>query len=181
MIKQLIIIYWRIVLFQETPENTPYSPILMGLSAIVLALLFMAQWSFSQFDHANDLCITIGSAISLILSFIIYTYAILFLRGLSARWIQTTTCLFCTHILMRVIASPLFLIEPYLSSHTHLKNPLLLFIGVIYLFISLGLSVWQFVVTVHIYKYALNTTSIQSVLAAFGLIAVNLLTVSFWR
>ena len=29
MIKQLIIIYWRIVLFQETPENTPYSPILM--------------------------------------------------------------------------------------------------------------------------------------------------------
>jgi len=56
-----------------------------------------------------------------------------------------------------------------------------LVIGVFYLFITLGLSVWQLVVTAHIYKYALNTTSIQSVLAAFGLIAVNVLTVSFWR
>ena len=51
----------------------------------------------------------------------------------------------------------------------------------IYLFVTLGLSIWQFIVTAHIYKFALNTTPIQSVLAAFGLVAVNVLTLSFWR
>lgn len=51
----------------------------------------------------------------------------------------------------------------------------------IYLFITLGLSIWQFVITAHIYKFALGTTPVKSVLAAFGLVAVNILTISFWR
>lgn len=180
MIKELFYTYWKVTVFQETPDNTPYSHFLMGLSTLLFIILMMIQWNFSDVEFSDDLSIITLTAASLILSFIIYTYGILFFRGFASRWVQTTTCLFFTHIIIHLLATPLFILDPYLSQ-ANLKNPLLLFVGVIYLFITLGLSVWQFVVTAHIYKYALNTTAIQSVLAAFGLIAVNILTVSFWR
>lgn len=180
MIKQLLIYYWQLSLFREKPDNTPYSQVLMGLSAIILGVIMIIQWNFSDFDFSDDLLKTSLTAASLILSYIAYTYMALFLRGLGSRWIQTVTCLFSTHIIIHVLASPLIIIAPYLNQ-TSLKNPLLLFVGVVYLFLTLGLSVWQFVITAHIYKYALNTSAIQSVLAAFGLIAANILIVSFWR
>ncbi|BCA95802.1 hypothetical protein TUM19329_21630 [Legionella antarctica] len=128
----------------------------------------------------NNFSITVIASSSLILSYILYTYILLFVRGFTPRLVQTLTCLFCVRIIIHCIASPLFLFDPYLA-HIHSKNPLFLFIGVIYLFVTLGLSVWQFFITAHIYKYALSTSAIQSVLAAFGVLAVNILTVSLWR
>lgn len=179
MIKQLISYYWQLALFRESPANTPYSPLLMVLSALLLAAVMFVQWSFSNLDFSSETIMVI-TALSLAFSFIIYTYTLLALQDLGSRTIQTVTSLFCTHIIIHLFASPLFFIDPYLSQ-ANLKNPLLLLVGVIYLFVTLGLSVWQFVVTAHIYKYALNTSAVQSVLAAFGLVAINILTVSFWR
>lgn len=180
MFKTLCLIYWKLVKFQEVPENTPYSHFLMGISMILLISILIIQWSLSDFDFSNDLLITGFIAISLVLSFIIYTFAILYFRGLTPRLVQTVTCLCSAHFIIHLLACPLFLVDPFLI-HTNIKNPLILFLAVIYLFVTLGLSVWQFVITAYVYKYAMNITSVQSVLAAFGLIAVNVLTVSFWR
>ena len=180
MIKNIIFFYWQLVLLKETPENTPYSLLLMVLSAILLVGIMIGQWTLSNLDFSKDLGYTSLIAISLVISFVVYTQLILFLKGLSTRLVQTVTCLLWAHIIIHLIAIPLFILDPFLVQ-AQVKNPLLLVIGVFYLLITLGLSVWQLVVTAHIYKYALNTTSIQSVLAAFGLIAVNVLTVSFWR
>ncbi len=180
MIKLIFFYYWRICLLKESPENTPYSRFLLGLSAILFATILIIQWQFSNGIFGRELSTTLMAASSLILSYIFYTYALLFFRGVSSRLVQTLTCLFCARIIIHIIASPLLLLDPYLS-HIHLKNPLFLFIGVIYLFITLGLSVWQFVITAHIYKYALSASAIQSVLAALGVLAVNILTVSLWR
>lgn len=180
ILKKLFLIYWKLVQFQEVPENTPYSHFLVVTSALSLFIILTIQWSFSDFDFSNDLLLTAFIATSLVLSFIIYTYAILFFRGLSSRLVQTITCLCSGHFIIHLLASPLFLLDPYLL-HTNLKNPLILFLAVIYLFVTLGLSIWQFVITAYIYKYAMNISNIQSVMAAFGLIAVNILTVSFWR
>ena len=180
MIKQLFFYYWRICLLKESPENSPYSRIFLALSAILLAFVLVIQWQFSDVLFADDLLTTLMAALSLIVSYVIYNSIILFFRGLSLRLVQTLTCLFSTRIIIHILACPLLLVDPYLS-HANLKNPHLLFVAVIYLFITLGLSIWQFVITAHIYKYALSTSAIQSVLAAFGLLAVNILTVSFWR
>lgn len=180
MIKQIFSYYWRISLLRESPENTPYSLSLLILSALILTIVMSIQWSLSAFDFSKDLLLVFTAALSLVISFIIYTGIILYLKGLRARLVQTATSLLCAHSIVHTVAMPLFIIDPYLT-HVHLKNPIFLFIGVLYLFITLGLSIWQFVITAHIYKHALNTTPIQSVLAAFGLIAVNVLTLSFWR
>lgn len=180
MIKLLFMCYWRLSLLQESPDNTPYSYSLMVLSGVFFALIMIVQWSSSDFGFSEDLLKTSFIASSLILSYIVYTYAVLWCRNLSPRFVQTITSLFFAHLVIHIFASPLILMAPYLEQ-ANIKNPLLLLISVLYLILTLALFVWQFVVTAHIYKFALNTTAIQSVLAAFGLIAANILTVSFWR
>ncbi|WP_454782528.1 hypothetical protein [Legionella sp. WA2022007384] len=169
--------YWDICLFKDSPENTPYSISLMVLSSILLVLLITLEWDYSFFNSSEDLINNVFISICLVISYIIYTYLALYFKGLTSRLVQTVTSLFCINIIIHILVVPLLILAPHLSL-PNLKNPLLIFVGILYLFFSLGLSVWQFVIIAHIYKFALNTTAIQSVLAAFGLIAVNILTVS---
>ncbi len=179
-IKKLFSYYWNICLFKDSPENTPYSLILLFIGLVLFTSIMSVQWSFSDFDFSNDLLLVFIAGLSLALSFIIYTAMILFLKGLKVRIVQTSTSLLFVHSIIHLLAMPLFIVDPYLT-HVNLKNPIFLLIGVLYLFVTLGLSIWQFIVTAHVYKFALNTTPTQSVLAAFGLVAVNVLTLSFWR
>ncbi|WP_058534925.1 hypothetical protein [Legionella saoudiensis] len=169
--------YWNICLLKESPENTPYSIIRVFLSAIILAVIMVIEWNYSYYNSSGDLGWLLIIATCLLLSYAIYTYAVLFLKGFTSRLVQTLTALFYTSIIIHILVAPLVFFAPYLS-HIHIKTPILLFLGVLYLFMSIGLSVWQFVITAHIYKYALSISPIQSVLTAFGLMAVNILTVS---
>lgn len=180
IIQKIIYCYWNVCRLKESPENTPYSFLLFTIGGLVLAIVMTFQWSLSEFGFSEDLLVIFVAGLSLSFSFVLYTAVILFFKGLKERLVQTATCLLYVHTIIHLLAMPLFFLDPYLT-HANLKNPFFLFIGVLYLFITLGLSVWQFVITAHIYKYALNTTPTQSVLAAFGLLAVNILTVSFWR
>ncbi|MCW8397651.1 hypothetical protein OQJ26_02470 [Legionella sp. PATHC038] len=170
--------YWDICLLKDSPENTPYSVTRMVLSGVLLALLMTLEWNYSYFNSSEDMVNNLFISVCLVISYIIYTYLILYFKGLTSRLIQTVTSLYCINIIIHILVIPLLILAPYLSL-IHLRHPIFLFMGIVYLFLSLGLSVWQFVITAHIYKYALSTTAIQSVLAAFGLIAVNILTVSF--
>lgn len=179
IIKQLFFCYWNLSLLKNSPENTPYSMPLLVFSAVLLSVLLSIQWSYSSFVFADDLLLVFCASVSLVCSYFIYTAAILFFKNLKARLVQTLTSLLFTQSVVHVLAMPLFIIDPYLTQN-NLKNPVFLFIAVLYLFATIGFSIWQFIITAHIYKYALNTTPVQSVFAAFGLIAVNILTLSFW-
>jgi hypothetical protein len=169
--------YWDICLLKDSPENTPYSITRMVLSGVLLVLLMTIEWNYSFFNSSEDMVNNTFISVCMVISYIVYTYLILYFKSLTPRLIQTVTSLYCINIIIHILVIPLLIIEPYLSL-TNLRNPLFLFVGIIYLFLSLGLAIWQFVITAHVYRSALNTTAIQSVLAAFGLIAVNILTVS---
>ena len=169
--------YWDICLFKESPENTPYSITRMVLSGILLVLLMTIEWDYAHFNSSEDLVNNVFISICLVISYSIYTYLMLYFKELTPRLVQTVTSLYSINIIIHILIIPLLILAPHLSL-ANLKNPFFLFIGILYLFLSLGLSVWQFVITAHIYKFALNITAIQSVLAAFGLIAVSILTLS---
>ncbi|MDI1353078.1 MAG: hypothetical protein PSV35_10005 [bacterium] len=180
MIKKVFLNYLHVALLKESPENTFYSPFLMILSFCWFTIIMVIQWSFNEDTFTSDMLVKIVMAGSLASSFLIYSLIILLLRGLESRLVQTVSCLLFSQVIIHFLALPLIIADPFLVQ-VNLKNPIFLFLGVVYLFLSLGLSVWQFVISAHIYKYALNITPIQSVLAAFGLVAVNILTLSFWR
>lgn len=180
MIKELIQRYWRLAVFADTPEHTPYSPMLMAFAALMFSILIILQWQLGEPKALFSFYTSIFAAISLILSYWIYSYVLLKIHRHTGRLIQTLTCLWFCHFIIHLIALPLFLLAPFLAS-ADMKNPIYLMIGVLYLFVTLGLSIWQFLITAHIYRFALNISSFQSLLASIGLLALNILTVSLWR
>lgn len=169
--------YWQICLLRESPENTPYSIIRLFVSGLILVLILVLEWSFSHYNNA-DLGTNIILASGLLFSYFFYSYAILFLKNHVPRLVQTVTALYYTSIIIHLFVAPLVYVAPYLSQ-AHLMSPLLLIIAITYLCVSLGLSIWQFIIVAHIYKNALNVSGVQSAMAAIGLMAVNILTLSF--
>ncbi|TAL62363.1 MAG: hypothetical protein EPN84_06610 [Legionella sp.] len=176
----IILYFWQLSLCRENPKNSPYSLGLMLFCGFLLLILLVMQWWLSDFEISADLLFVNLAAFCLLVSYVLYTYALLAFRNIASRAVQTITCLFATHTIVHLFAMPLILTAPFLNRF-NLENPLLLLLAVVYLMATLGLSIWQFIITAHIYKDALDCNPVQSVLAAFGLIAVNILTLTFWR
>ena len=117
---------------------------------------------------------------ALLASYGIYTFALLKAFRVPHRTVQTLTCLLAGHTIVHLFALPLLLVTPWLAN-ANIVQPEALLVGVIYLILTFILTVWQFMVTIHIYKHALGIEYFPAVLASFGLIACNILIVSFWR
>ena len=172
--------YWRVSLFKETPANTPYSVLLLGLIAVFFFLLVVVQWTLADIEQQYSVISSILSGVALVLSYSMYTYVLLFLFQQSNRMVQTLTCLLAGHTIVHLCAFPLLLLVPWFAE-AKIVEPLILFIGFVYLILTLILTIWQFMVTVHIYKHALGIGYISSLLASIGLLAFNILVVSIWR
>lgn len=177
---RLIKQYWQVSLFKETPANTPYSPFLLGVTVLFFFLLVVVQWLIADVGALYALTSALLSAGTLVASYALYTLLLLALFGMANRTVQTLTCLLACHAIVHVFALPLLLMTPLLLGST-LAEPLALFISIVYLFLTLGLTVWQFMVTVYIYKHALEKDYLPAILAGLGLLACSILIVSLWR
>lgn len=171
--------YWQVSIFKETPANTPYSPFLLGAIAFCFYVLIVLQWMIADVEGVFTLTTSLLAAGVLLASYGLYTLALLLPFRLRGRLVQTLTCLLAGHTIVHLFALPLLVITPWLAD-TKMAQPLALFVGVIYLILTLILTVWQFMVTVHIYKHALAIDYFPAVLASLGLLASNILVVSFW-
>lgn len=172
--------YWNVSVFKEEPKNTPYSLLLACIVSLVFFVLVVLQWMITDINQQ----LSIGSALLiaglLVLSYLVYTWILLAIFRLQPRTIQTLTCLLAGHTVVHVVAFPMLLIMPLLFN---VKNAPLIgsFVGIFYLIFTLMLAIWQFMVSVYVYKHALSATYLSATLAGFGLLAFNILTISFWR
>lgn len=172
--------YWQVSIFKETPDETPYSWFLLILIALFYYALVMLQWMIAEVGqvsppHGGFLAVAL-----LILSYAIYTYALLAVFRMKNRVIQTLSCLYAGHAIVHLFALPL-LVSSFGFSNTSMTEPIVRFVSITYLIATLVLTVWQFMVSVHIYKHALGLDYLAATLASFGLLATNILTISFWR
>lgn len=172
--------YWDVCVFKETPANTPHSLFLLGIMAFFFLLLLVAQWMIADVEGIFTLGLSVLAGGALLVSYGLYTCALLMAYHLPHRIVQTLTCLLAGHAIVHLLAFPLLLATPWIAEST-LVQSLALLVGVIYLVLTLILTIWQFMVTVHIYKHALGVDYFSAVLASFGLLACNILMVSFWR
>ncbi len=172
--------YWQVSIFKETPANTPYSLLLLGLAALFFFLLIVLQWMIADVEQLFTLSTSLSAGSVLLASYGLYTLALLLAFRVSSRIVQTLTCLLVGHTIVHLFAFPLLLVTPWLAE-ANIVQPLALLVGIVYLILTLILTVWQFMVTVHIYKHALAIDYLPAVLASFGLLACNILIVSFWR
>lgn len=170
--------YWRVCIFKETPANTPHSQFLLALIAFLFLSLIILQWFSTDVQQEFKLTTSILAGLSLLFSYFIYTFVLLKVYRKANRFTQTLTALLVCHLIVHIFAMPLLLMTPIFGSK--INQTLVLLFGILYLILTLVLTVWQFLVTAHIYKYALEVDTLASILASFGLLACNILTVSFW-
>lgn len=169
--------YWRVMTFKETPANTPYSYLLLALIVLFYYALILAQWLMLEPGTLPTLNAPVGMAALLILSYVIYTWALLRVLRHKNRFVQSLSCLLIGHALVHLFALPLLLLAPWLAQ-VAMPAAFALFVGLLYLVLTLLLTFWQFMISVHVYKHALDLSSFPAVLAGFGLLAANILTVS---
>lgn len=173
--------YWQVSILRETPDNTPYSKLLMGIITLFFFFLIILQWMIADVEQVfTSSSVSILAGASLLASYAVYTFLLLLAFRVSNRFVQTFTSLLASHAIVHLFAFPLLLVTPWLLEANAIQ-PLALMVGIVYLILTLVLTIWQFMVTVHIYKHALMIEYMPAVLASIGLIACNILVVSLWR
>lgn len=172
--------YWQVALFKETPDNTPYSPLFLCIIAIFYFSLVFVQWLLVDIENQFTLLGTLFAAIALVLSYALYTFALLYAYKLANRTVQTLTCLLVCHTIVHLLALPLIIIVPLLTTG-NFPQLIGILIGVMYLLAVLLLTIWQFMLSAYIYKQALSIDYLGAAMASFGLLATNILIVSLWR
>ena len=172
--------YWQVSLLRETPEHTPCSILLLSIIAAIFFFLVVVQWLMADSEALFTLNTAILAAGTLVLSYGLYTVALLSVFSVSHRTVQSLSCLLAGHAIVHILAFPLLLFAPFLIK-IQLPPLLGLLLGITYLICTFVLSIWQFIISVHIYKNALSITYFPAALASFGLIACNILIVSLWR
>jgi len=172
--------YWEVVLLKAGPENTPYSAFLLIIISFLFLILIVFQWYLADIKKVFDLGVALLEGITLLGSYFIYSYLLLKIYHKSNRAVQTLTTLLVSHTILHFFALPLLLLAPLLIA-ADINHMLALFIGIIYLICTFLLTAWQFLVTIHIYKMALEVDYLTAVLASFGLLACNIVAVSIWQ
>lgn len=172
--------YWQVSIFKETPANTPYSTLLLVATALIFFLLVVMQWMIADIDEVFTLGTSLLAAGALLISYGVYTVVLLLLFRMFNRTVQTLTCLLAGHTIVHLFAFPLLLVAPWFVE-AKMIQPLALLVAVVYLILTFVLTIWQFMITVHIYKHALGIEYFPAVLASLGLMACNILVVSLWR
>ena len=172
--------YWEVCIFRETPANTPYSLLLLGAVALFFFLLVVTQWMIADIEEVFTFSTSLLAAAALLVSYGVYTFILLSLFRVSSRTAQALTSLLAGHTIVHLFAFPLLLVAPWFVE-AKMIQPLALLVAVVYLILTFVLTIWQFMITVHIYKHALGVEYFSAVLASFGLMACNILIVSFWR
>tara|TARA_Y100000588_G_C13881643_1_gene764737 strand:- start:11 stop:559 length:549 start_codon:yes stop_codon:yes gene_type:complete len=169
--------YWDVSLFKQSPENTPCSNALLFIFACFFYLVVVSQWTIVETKSPISFNQMLMSGLSLCISYAFYTYTLLKVSLLEARFIQTLTSLFAVHIIIHFFAYPILLATPLLNDE-HMARSLSFIISAVYLLCTLLLTIWQVLVTYFIYKKALNAESVHAVMATIGLFVMNILLVS---
>ncbi len=169
--------YWQVSLLKRTPADTVYSPLLLGLSACFYFLLIACQWLMSDVELNFQITKALTIATALTGSYLVYTFFLLRLFHVANRTVQTLTSLFMVHVLIHLFAVPLLVLNPLLLK-TNTEQMLAPFLGVLYLFMTFILTLWQLLSVTFIYKHALSKEYLNGFLASLGLLACNVLSVS---
>jgi hypothetical protein len=173
MFNQAATVALRILLFRAGPQDFPYASALTRVVVPLTAFVWFLQYGLTLPPLAAGVhtFASIGALAA-------FTYILLQARGLLNRLRQTLDCLFLTDAMLTVLLlPPLSALAPYMvrmAEHQDLAKtepiPALPALAVA------TVSLWNFLVSAHIYRHALGTHfgvgSLIALLAAFVTVSV---------
>jgi hypothetical protein len=153
MLNQAAAVALRIALFRAGPQDFPYAPVLTG---VLVPLMVLA--AFLQYRLTLPLPQAAVHAVVSVAALAAFTFVVLQMRGLTNRFRQTLDSLFAIDTAMTLLLlAPLAALAPHMiriadnpdlaRSETLPPLPALAVTAV---------SLWNFLVSAHIYRHALN-------------------------
>jgi hypothetical protein len=149
------------LLLRTAPEDLPYSIRLMNR----IIFLYLVSGLVVQSGLVEP-SLTIGRMILSLAITLFFTYAVLTLLELKARFVQTMSALVGVGIIFNLLAWPL------LSQMSLQASPEPL-AGIIQVFVLLLIG-WELLVTAHIYSHALNVKMGQAIVLSLGLFFISI-------
>jgi len=159
--------FFDICCFRRGPQDLPASSMLLGLAGGAYLLVNTGLLAMSQ---PLPRAAAAAAAETVLLGALVYP--ILSLRGVTARWLQTTTAMVGTGLIFSAAALPVFA-GGYMAARSGQGA------GEIFLLLTVVLIVWNLGVTAHIFRHALSAPFAGGLLAA--LVYVWVVTVAASR
>ena len=168
MLKQAAAVALRIALFRAGPQDLPYAPALVRVTLPLAALAAFLQYRLTLPTFA-----ALVHAAAWIAALALFTHVVLQSRGLVNRFRQTLDTLLLIDGAMTLLMLPaLAAIAPHMARIAENPDlarseplPALPALGV------LAVSLWNFIVTAHVYRHALDASpGVGALVALLGTI-----------
>lgn len=172
--------YWLVTTLRESPANTPYSWFILAITIVLFVILVTLQWWLIIVGQSIGFGVALFAVSLLLLSYGAYTYLVLYLFKKTNRFLQTFNCLLLAYFIIHLCAMPLVWLN-YALLNKQISVAILIYLNTLYLTLTLGLTIWQFLAMAFIYHQALDVDFFKGILVSLGLMAFNFLTFSLWR
>lgn len=150
------------LLLKTAPQDLPYS---FRLMARVIVLYFISG-VIIQSNVVEPLVAINVMALNIVV-LLSFSYTLLSLRGLKARFVQTISALLGAGIIFNLLAWPL-------SSLIGMEDASDMMVALIAL-LMLSMLSWELLVTAHIYRNALNLHMVNSIMLSFALFFISMM------
>lgn len=147
-------IFMDICLLRRRPQDVPLS---RELFAVCLTAYFILSTLLTALSYPLDDALL--SSLVECGSFVLVTVAVLRLRGVGQRWMQTTTALTGSGSVLTLFAIPVFFWGDHVGHDAYFGAPTLL---------AIALLTWNVAVVAHILRHALSVPFAVGVLAALA-------------
>ena len=150
-----------LMLFLKTaPQDLPYSTRLL-----VQVIFLYVITGMMVVSGVVEPPLALGRMVLNLAIILLFSYVLLSSLNLQARYLQTITALIGTGMIFNLLAWPVLIYDDSLKEQGSI---------VLVMLSVFGLIGWEILVTAHIFRHALNTKMIQSVLLSMALFFVSL-------
>ncbi len=161
---QLIQKYLQLVLLRITPQELPGQPIALWISVAAAFIASLAGLLFAyRFGDA-----VLRSVLAILVPGVL-VYAMLGVKNLQSRFVQSYSALCGSAAVIYIIALPL--LPAFFSAAADSSS------GKLIIFIVLLLDIWTLLITAHIFKHAFEVGFASAISLAVVMMIVTLLTI----
>ncbi len=154
----------QICLFKAGPADVPASHWFLKLVCVVY---FLMGVMVSHIDH--DWPVSFATSLTDTLLLLLVCWFLLYLRGMTGRFIQMATAMAGTGAIMGIIGWPVLWLFRQVEPHGQLTSLVLLLV--------LVLMFWSLFITAHIFRHALEVRPGMAVILTVGYTIVSLIVV----
>lgn len=165
--RDLVNLFWDICCLRRGPQDLPYSKVLFVLLIVISSIISISQLMLQQrFMQAASQTILMLSLTML------FNWGILKIKNLEARFVQATSALIGTGTIVNLLIYPLLLFHFYILRPDE-EHVIIVALSLIVLCLIIGLNIWAFIITAHIFRNALNSSFFAGLLVTFAYVAFH--------